>query len=62
MKLKFCSQFFVAFLESMLNLEHFQRKDQSHSLSITEIGNCQTGTYLNLQKAVFHTTLRQITR
>ena len=45
----------------MLNLEHFQKKDQSHSLSITEIGNCQTGSYLNLQKAIFHATLRQIT-
>ena len=49
------------FLESMLNLEHFQKKDQSHSLSITEIGNCQTGSYLNVQKAIFHTTLRQTT-
>ena len=51
-KLKTFSGFFFAFLESMLNLEHFQRKDQSHSLSITEIDNCETGSYLNLQKAV----------
>ena len=45
----------------MLNLEHFQKKDPSHSLSITEIGNCQTGSYLNVQKAIFHTTLGRTT-
>ena len=45
----------------MLNLEYFQKKDQSHSLSITEIINCQTGSYLNVQKAIFHATPRQIT-
>ena len=60
-KLKTFSGFFIAFLESMLNLEHFQKKDQSHSLSITEIGNCQTFSYFNVQKAIFHTTLRQTT-
>ena len=60
-KLKTFSRFFIAFLESILNLEHFQKKDQSQSLSITEIGNCQTGRYLNVKKAIFHTTLRQTT-
>ena len=49
------------FLESMLNLEYFQKKVQSHRLSITEIGNCQTGSYLNVQKPFFHTTLRKTT-
>ena len=39
----------------------FSKKDQSHSLSITEISNCQTGSYLKVQKAIFHTTLRQTT-
>ena len=37
----------------MLNLEYFEKKDQSHSLSITEIINCKTGSDLNLQKAIF---------
>ena len=59
MKLKTCSQFLIAFLKSTLNLEYFERKNQSHSLSITEIINCETGRYLNLQKAIFHATLRQ---
>ena len=45
----------------MLNLVYFGKKDHSHSLSITEIINCETGSYLNVQKAMFHATLRQIT-
>ena len=61
MKLKTCSQFLIAFLKSTLNLEYFERKNLSHSLSITEIINCETGSYLNVQKAIFHATLRQIT-
>ena len=60
-KLKIFSGSFIAFLESTSNLEYFQKKDQSHSLSITEISNCQTGSYLKVQKAIFHTTLRQTT-
>ena len=45
----------------MLNLEYFEKKDQSRSLSINEIINCETGSYLNVQNAMFHATLRQIT-
>ena len=38
----------------MLNMEYFEKKkDQSHRLSITEIINCETGSYLNVQKAIF---------
>ena len=61
LKLKTCSQFFFAILNSTLNLEYFKKKYQSHSSSITEIINCKTGTYLNVQKATFHATPRQIT-
>ena len=42
-------------------LEYFEIKDQCQSLSITEISNCETGRYLNVQKAIFHPTLRQTT-
>ena len=52
---------FITFLKSTLNLEYFEKKDQSKSLSITEIINCETGSYLNVQKAMFHATLRQVT-
>ena len=31
------SEFFLAFFESALNFEHFQKKDDSHSLCISEI-------------------------
>ena len=29
-----------------INLEYFEKKDQSHSLSITEINNCKASSYL----------------
>ena len=61
MKLKTCSLLFIAFLKSTLNLEYFQKKDQSYSLSINEIINCETGSYLNVQKVIVHATLQQIT-
>ena len=60
-KLKTFSGFFIAFLKSTLNLEYFKRKDQSHSLSITEIINCETGSNLSAQEAIFHATRRQKT-
>ena len=56
LKLKTCFRSFIAFVKSTLNLEYFEKKDQSHSLSITEIVNCETGSYLNVQKATFHAT------
>ena len=59
--LKTCSQFFIALLKSTLNLEYFERKGQSQTLSITEIINSETGSYLNVQKAIFHATLRKTT-
>ena len=61
LELKNCSRFFTAFLKSTLNFEYFEKKDQSQSLTITEIIKCETGTYLNVQKVIFHATLRQIT-
>ena len=46
--------FFVAFLKSTLSLEYFEKKYQSHSLRIPKIINFETGSYLNVQKAIFH--------
>ena len=60
-KLKTCSRFYIAFLKSTLNFDYFERKDQSQSLRITEITNFETGSYLNVQKAIFHATLRKTT-
>ena len=61
LKLKTGSRFFIAFVEFTLNLEFFEKKDQSHSLSITEIIKCETGSYLNDKKAIFQATLRKTT-
>ena len=49
------------FLKSTSNWEWFEKKDQSHSLSNTEIIHCETGSYLNVQKSIFHGTLWQKT-
>ena len=61
LKLKTCSRYFIASLNSTLNVEFFKNKDQSQSLNITEILNCETGSNLNVQKAIFHATLRKTT-
>ena len=61
MKLKSCSRFLIAFVKSTLNLEYFERKDQCQRLSILEIINCETGSYLDVQKAIFHARFRQAT-
>ena len=44
-KPKTFSQFFIASMKSTLNSEYVEKKDQSHSLSITEIIDCETGSY-----------------
>ena len=61
LQLKACSRLFIAFLKSTFNFQYLEEKDQSQSLSITDIINCETDSYLNVQKAIFHATLRQIT-
>ena len=60
-KPKTFSEFSIAFLKSTLNFLYFQRKDQSQILSITEIINCETGSYLNVQKTIIHATFLQTT-
>ena len=44
-KPKTFSRFFIASMKSTLNSEYFEKKDQSHRLSITEIIDCETGSY-----------------
>ena len=60
-KLKTFSRFLIALLKSTLNLEYFERKHQCQRLNITEISNYETGSYLNIQKAIFNATLPQAT-
>ena len=40
-KLKTFSQLFSAFSKSRLNFEHFQKKDEAHSLFISEATACE---------------------
>ena len=42
------SGFFIASIKSTLNSQYFENKDQSQSLSITEIIDCETGSYWNV--------------
>ena len=42
----FC-QFFIAFLKCTLNFEHFEKKNEPHSLSISEVIDSERRAYLN---------------
>ena len=44
-KSKTFSRFFIASMKSSLNSEYFEKKGQSQSLNITEIIDCETGSY-----------------
>ena len=46
-KLKRFSPFFIAFLESKLNFGHFEKKNQPHSTSISEVIYSQRRVHLN---------------
>ena len=43
---KLC-QFFIAFLESTLNFEHFEEKNEPLSLNISEVFDSERRAYLN---------------
>ena len=47
LKQKTFSGFFIAFLKSTGNGEHFQKKEESSSLSISEIIDSKRGGYLS---------------
>ena len=60
LKLKPYSRFFYCISRMYIKFGVFRKKkDQSHSLTITEIINCETGSYLNVQNAIFDATLRK---
>ena len=40
-KLKTFSKFLLGFSKSRLNFEHFQKKDEAHSLFISEATGCE---------------------
>ena len=57
-KQKTFSGFFIAFLKSTSNGEHFQKKGESSSLSISEIIDSKTGGYLSGWKALLQNSFR----
>ena len=58
LKQKTFSGFFIAFLKSTWNGEHFQKKGESSSLSISEIIDARRGGYLSAWKALLRNSFR----
>ena len=58
LKQKLYSRFFIAFSKSTWNGEHFQKKGESSSLSISEIIDSKSGGYLNAWKALLQNSFR----
>ena len=58
LKQKIFSAFFIAFLKSIWNGEHFQKKGESTSLSISEIIDSKRGGYLSAWKALPQNSFR----
>ena len=47
------SRFFIAFLKSTLNFEHFKKKDDPHSRCISQITVSEKGDEINICKIPF---------
>ena len=47
-KLKIFSEFSTAFLKCKFNINHFENKDESHSLCLSEIIDCKIRAYVNV--------------
>ena len=58
LKQKTFSGFFIAFLISTWNGEHFQKKGESSSLSISEILDSKRSGYLSAWKALLQNSFR----
>ena len=58
LKQKTFSGFFIAFLKSTWNGEHFQKNGESSSLSIAEIIDSKRGGYLSAWKALLQNSFR----
>ena len=56
-KLKILCSIFIAFLESTLSFNHFEKKKELRSLSISEVIDSERRAYLNLYGVLFLKTL-----
>ena len=61
LKEKIFSGFLIAFLKSTWNGEHFEKKRESSSLSISEIIDSKRGGYLCAWKALLQNSFREST-
>ena len=60
-KQKISSAIFIAFIKPTSSLEHFKKKGESPSFSISQIIYSKRGGYLNVQNALHQKTFRQFT-
>ena len=58
LKQKTFSGFFIAFLKSTWNGEHFEKKGEFSSLNISEIIDSKGGGYLSAWKALLQNSFR----
>ena len=58
LKQKNFSRFFIPFLKSTWNGENFQKKEESSSLTISEIIDSKRGGYLSAWKALLQNSFR----
>ena len=58
LKQKIFSGFFIAFLKSTWNGEHFEKKEESSSLNISEVIDSKRGGYLSAWKALLQNSFR----
>ena len=58
LKQKTFSGFFIVFLKSTWNGEHFEKKGESSSLSISELIYSKKGGYLSAWKALLQNSFR----
>ena len=58
LKQKNVSAFLIAFLKSTWNGEHFQKKGEFYTLSISEIIDSKRGGYLSAWKALVQNSFR----
>ena len=58
LKQKSFSGFFIDFLKSTWNAEHFQKKGESSSLTISELIDSKRGGYLSAWKALLQNSFR----
>ena len=52
---------FIVFFKSTWNFEPFEKKDELHSLDISEVIDCEKSSFLNGGKLLLQNTLSKLT-